>query len=238
MDSHRNQGRNNLIAKDRGELLEAIYRARFDDREVAQKRVLWSVLVHDVFQRYVPAVGTVVHLGAGRCEFVSAVRAACRIAVDLNPSIATLAAPGVETLITSSTDLGALVDASVDCVFTSNFFEHLHDANELLATIREVRRALTPDGRLVVLMPNARYLGGAFWDYLDHTLPLTEHSLAEALRLSGFAVESVKPRFMPYTVRGRLPISRLLIRAWLRFSTEWRSLGKRMLVVARPAAER
>ena len=226
------------MAEDRGELLGAIYRGRFNDREVAQKRLLWEVLVHDVFQRYVPTDGTVVDLGAGRCEFVNAVRAARRIAVDLDPSIATLAAPGVETLVTSSTDLGALVDASVDCIFTSNFFEHLRDVDELLATLREVRRVLAPGGRLVVLMPNVRYLGGAFWDYLDHTLPLTQHSLAEALGLTGFAVEAVRPRFLPYTVRGRLPVSRLLVRAYLRFPPAWRILGKQMLVVARPAADR
>ena len=35
--------------------LSAIYRNRFDERELANKRVLWRVLVDDFFQRYVPA---------------------------------------------------------------------------------------------------------------------------------------------------------------------------------------
>ncbi len=216
-----------------GEFLGAIYAARFSPQEIAQKRLLWEVLVADVFQRYVPSDGTVLDLGAGRCEFTNAVRARRRIAVDLDPTIRTLVDPGVEALVTSSTDLGAVADGSVDCVFTSNFFEHLPGSAELLATLREVRRVLAPGGRLVVLMPNARYLGGAFWDYLDHHLPLTQHSLAEALALEGFAVERSVPRFLPYTVRGRLPVSRLLIRGYLRFPPAWRVLGRQMLVVAR-----
>ena len=223
------------MGEEDGELLGAIYRARFTDREIAQKRMLWDVLVRDVFQRYVPVDGTVLDLGAGRCEFTNAVRARRRIAVDLDPAIRTLVDPGVEALVTSSTDLGAVADGSVDCVFTSNFFEHLPDSGALLATLREVRRVLAADGRLVILMPNARYLGGAFWDYLDHHLPLTQHSLAEALTLEGFAVERSVPRFLPYTVRGRLPVSRSLVRGYLRFPPAWRLLGKQMLVVARPS---
>jgi SAM-dependent methyltransferase len=219
---------------DEGELLGAIYAARFSAREIAGKRMLWDVLVRDVFQRYVPVDGTVLDLGAGRCEFTNAVRARRRIAVDLDPAIRTLAAPGVEALVTSSTDLGAVATGSVDCVFTSNFFEHLRSSEDLLATLREVHRVLALDGRLVVLMPNARYLGGAFWDYLDHHLPLTQHSLAEALTLTGFEVLLSRPRFLPYTVRGRLPVRRVLVRAYLRFPPAWRLLGKQMLVVARP----
>jgi hypothetical protein len=105
--------------------LSAIYRNRFDERELANKRVLWQVLVSRFFQRYVPADGTVVDLGAGNCEFVNAVTAGRRIAVDLNPDTASFAAPGVEVLTTRSDRLGALADGSVDTVFTSNFFELL-----------------------------------------------------------------------------------------------------------------
>jgi hypothetical protein len=85
-------------------------------------------------------------------------------------------------------------------------------------------------------MPNIRYLAGAYWDYLDHHLALTHHSLEEALRLSGYEPVEVIPRFLPYTVRDRrMPRSLTLVRLYLRVRPAWRVLGKQMLVVARPA---
>ncbi|MBI2245329.1 MAG: methyltransferase domain-containing protein [Nocardioides sp.] len=219
-----------------GEDLPAIYRNRFDERELAGKRILWEVLVRDVFQRYVPPEGTVVDLGAGRCEFVNAVAAGRRIAVDLNPDTATHAAVGVEVLTTRSDDLGALPDGVVDTVFTSNFFEHLPTKADLMSTLRECHRVTRPGGRLVVLMPNIRHLPGRYWDYLDHHLPLTDLSVAEALELTGYRVEERIGRFLPYTIKdARFEVRPFMVRGYLRCRPAWRVLGKQMLVVGRRA---
>ncbi|GAB2447313.1 hypothetical protein GCM10027062_31240 [Nocardioides hungaricus] len=217
-----------------GDELPRIYRNRFDERDLASKRVLWRVLVDDVFQRYVPEHGTVVDLGAGSCEFVNAVRAGRRVAVDLNPDTAAHAEAGVEVLTTRSDQLGDLADGAVDTVFTSNFFEHLPTKAELMATLAECRRITRPGGRLVVLMPNIRHLGGRYWDYLDHHLPLTDRSLAEALELSGFDVEERIGRFLPYTVKdARFEVRPFMVRGYLRCRPAWWILGRQMLVVGR-----
>jgi SAM-dependent methyltransferase len=214
--------------------LEAIYRLRFDERELEAKRVLWGVLVRDRFQRYVPVSGTVVDLGAGSCEFINEVRAGHRIAVDLNPATVGSAASGVTVLTTRSDRMDAIPDASVDTVFTSNFFEHLPTKAALMATLAECRRVTRPGGRIVVLMPNIRYLPGRYWDYLDHHLPLTHLSVAEALGLSGYEVVESIPRFLPYTVKdARFPVRPSMVRAYLRLPPVWRLLGRQMLVVGR-----
>jgi SAM-dependent methyltransferase len=221
------------------EPLEAIYRMRFDDRELASKRVLWGVLVRDFFQRYVDPLGTVVDLGAGSCEFVNEVIAARRIAVDLNSATTDFAAPGVEVLITRSDAMGAILDQSVDTVFTSNFFEHLPTKTELLATLAECHRVTRPGGRIVVLMPNIRYLPGRYWDYLDHHLPLTHLSVTEALQVSGYEVVERIPRFLPYTVKdARFEVRPTMVRAYLRMRPAWRLLGRQMLVVGRRLPDR
>lgn len=214
--------------------LEAIYRRRFDERDLANKQTLWRVLVQDRFQRYVPTDGTVLDLGAGNCEFVNEVRAARRLAVDLNPESVRYAAPGVEVLTCRSDAMAAVADGSVDTVFTSNFFEHLPDKVALLATLRECHRVTRPGGLIVVLMPNIRYLPGRYWDYLDHHLPLTHLSLSEALELSGYEVTERVNRFLPYTVKdARFAVRPLMVRAYLRVPPAWRLLGRQMLVVAR-----
>jgi SAM-dependent methyltransferase len=214
--------------------LSELYRGRFSDKELRDKLVLWSTLCAEVFQQYVPVDGTVVDLGAGNCEFTNAIRARRRIAVDLNPETGLFAADGVEFVQASATEMAEIDDGSVDTVFTSNFFEHLPTKTALMETMAESRRKLVEGGRLVVLMPNIRYVGGRYWDYLDHYLPLTHLSLSEGLELSGFVVERVIPRFLPYTVReSRLPVRAGLIKLYLRCRPAWRLMGGQMLVVAR-----
>jgi SAM-dependent methyltransferase len=216
------------------EHLEAIYRNRFDSRELANKRILWRVLVQDFFQRYVPTAGTVVDLGAGNCEFVNEVQAARRIAVDLNPDTVEHADPGVTVLTTRSDTMTELAADSVDTVFTSNFFEHLMTKDDLMSTLAECLRVTRPGGLIVVLMPNIRYLPGKYWDYFDHHLPLTHLSLAEALELAGYEVLEQVGRFLPYTVKdAKFGVRPVMVRTYLRLPLVWRLLGRQMLVVAR-----
>jgi SAM-dependent methyltransferase len=214
--------------------LEAIYRNRFDDRELSNKRTLWAVLVKDFFQKYVAPDGTVLDLGAGNCEFINEVRAGRRIAVDLNPDTVAFAAPGVEILTTRSDQMGEVADETVDTVFTSNFFEHLPTKADLRNTLAECRRVTRPGGLIVVLMPNIRYLPGRYWDYLDHHLPLTHLSVSEALELAGYEVVHQRGKFLPYTVKdAKFEVRPSMVRAYLRLPFAWRILGRQMLVVGR-----
>jgi len=207
--------------------LSSIYHRRFSKRDLENKRAVWQVLAERVFQQYLPLDGTVVDLGAGNCELVNSLMAARRVAVDLNPDTRNLAAPGVEVLLTSSDDLSVVEDVSVDAVFTSNFFEHLPTKDALLRTLGEAHRVLKPAGRIVVLMPNIRYLPGRYWDYFDHQLPLTHLSLSEGLGLAGFDIQRVVPRFLPYTVKDspiRIPGS--FVRMYLALPIVWPIFGR------------
>ena len=124
-----------------------------------------------------------------------------------------------------------LPDGSLDVVFTSNFFEHLPDKPALGRTLDEIRRCLRSGGRLVALGPNIKYLSGAYWDFWDHYIPLTELSLKEALVTRGFGVDVCLGRFLPYTMASgpRYPVA--LLRAYLKLPFAWRLFGKQFLVV-------
>ena len=126
-----------------------------------------------------------------------------------------------------------LADASLDCVFTSNFFEHLRTKDDLRRTMMEIRRCLRPGGQLICMGPNVKFLAGEYWDFWDHYLPLTELSLKELLELLDFRVERCVPRFLPYVMVRRSPVPLILVRLFLRLPWLWWTMGKQFLVVAR-----
>jgi SAM-dependent methyltransferase len=214
--------------------LTRLYNRRFRGEELVDKRVLWSTLCEHFLQQYIDPESTVLDLGAGRCEFINNIRAKRKLAVDPNPATRGLADPEVEVFEIFSNELEPIFDADVDIVFASNFFEHVADKDVLIETLNECHRITRPGGRIIVLMPNVRYVPGRFWDYLDHHVPLTHVSLVEALELTGFEPEVVVPRFLPYTIKAsRLPVRTELIRLYLRLPFLWPVFGRQMFVVAR-----
>jgi ubiquinone/menaquinone biosynthesis C-methylase UbiE len=190
-------------------------------------------LCRHFFQRYIPPQATVLDLAAGSCEFINHIRAAAKIAVDLNEDVRQYAAPDVRVVVAYSHAMHEIADESVDVVFVSNFFEHLPDKGTFLATLSEIRRVLKRGGKLLILQPNIRLLNGAYWDFIDHLLPLTQHTLAEALELVNMPVEVMRVRFLPYTTRSRLPRAAWLVRLYLMFRPAQWLMGKQTFVVAR-----
>jgi SAM-dependent methyltransferase len=213
--------------------LDRLYAARFHDGERESKARLWRVICRDFFARYVPEDGCVVDLGAGYCDFINNISAGRRIAVDLNPDTKRFAAPGVEVHQLPLERLTEAVEPeTVDLAFASNVFEHLRGPDALLKVLASVRTALRPGGRIMIMQPNVRLVGGAFWDFFDHTLPLSERGMTEALEVAGFRVVECRARFLPYTTKSRLPQWAFLVRLYLRFRPAQYFLGKQMLVVA------
>lgn len=212
--------------------LERIYAARFGP-DTSERTVLWRTLVDGFFQRYVGPEDTVLDLAAGYCEFINNVRCGEKVAVDLNPTLATVAGPDVRVVQAPSTALPDDLTDGVDVAWVSNFFEHLPDSDALIATLRELHRVLRPGGRLLVLQPNIRLTGAAYWDFVDHSLPLTERSLAEALGLTDFAIDEMRVRFLPYTTQSRLPMWPSAVRLYLRLRPAQLLLGQQTFVVAR-----
>jgi 2-polyprenyl-3-methyl-5-hydroxy-6-metoxy-1,4-benzoquinol methylase len=121
-----------------------------------------------------------------------------------------------------------------DVVFMSNYLEHLATNNEVIEQFRVVHRLLKPDGRVVVLQPNIKLVGGDYWDFIDHSVALTEKSLEEAALLGGFRTVTVIRRFLPYTTKSRFPKGSRLVRAYLAVPALWRVLGKQTLYVGAP----
>jgi SAM-dependent methyltransferase len=209
---------------------QATYARRFAKNERYRSSV-WRVLVRQVFQPHIPEDARVLDLGCGYGEFINNVRAATRYAMDANPDARKKLAPGIEFIEQDCSQPWPLRDGSLDVIFASNFFEHLATKEALQLTLEHALRALRKDGTLIAMGPNIRYLPGAYWDFIDHNIALSDRSMVEAMELAGFTRHRVVDRFLPYTMSEGASPSPSFLNLYLRMPFMWRFLGKQFLII-------
>ena len=195
------------------------------------RTVVWQAIASHLAP-WVPPAGAVLEIGAGYCDWINNVRAARRVAVDLWPELPRFTAADVEPRVLDIThELDTLEPAAFDAVLASNVLEHF--APDVVPSIvAAVFRRLRPGGRFLIVQPNFRLASRVYFDDYTHRSIFTDVSLPNLLRAHGFTVEQVRPRFVPYSMRGaRIPITRWLVAAYLR--SPLKPLAGQMLVVAR-----
>lgn len=212
--------------------LQRIYEHRFRPETIRYRQTLWQTLVNDYFQRLLPPEAAVLDLGCGYGEFINSIRCREKFGMDLNPEASARVASDVHLLHQDCSREWALPDDRLDVVFTSNFFEHLPDKLALRQTLRQALRCLKPNGRLIALGPNIKFVPGEYWDFWDHFLCLTEKSLAEAMLNNGFRIIRALPRFLPYSTVDAPRYPMTLVRLYLRLPIVWRIFGRQFLVIA------
>jgi SAM-dependent methyltransferase len=214
------------------EELAEIYSRRFD-AHVAYRNAVWKVLARKFFPRHIDSGATILDLGCGYGEFINNIQCAKKYAMDLNPNARTYLAPGIEFLHQDCSHRWELADETLDVVITSNFLEHLPSRQAIADTLLQAKRCLRSGGRFIALGPNGKYVGGAYWDFWDHHIALTERSMVEILEIQGFHIEGVIDRFLPYTMVNSRAYPMFLVSLYLMFPLAWKFMGKQFLVIAR-----
>lgn len=217
------------------EKIKELYWLRFNAKERIIKNKLWRVLCRYFLQEYIDRKSTVLDLGAGSCEFINNIICKNKYAVDINEEVMKFADKDVVTFVASGVNMKEIKDNSIDVVFTSEYFEHLKNTEELLQSFAEIHRILKKEGRLIILCPNIRYLTDKYWDFIDHRLALSHVSMREGLLLYNFKMERLIKKFLPYTTKSFLPKSHILLRIYLKFPIAWEIFGRQMFIVARNA---
>ena len=199
-----------------------------------RRNTVWTALWRYYFRHRIGADDCVLDLGCGYGEFINNVTARRRVAVDAWDGIRRHLDPAVETIVGSVTELSAVLDGSVDYAFASNLFEHISQA-DLAKVLAALQAKLSATGTLTILQPNYRYAYREYFDDYTHVSVYSHISLADFLTANGYEVLEVRPRFLPLTVKSRLPVWPALIGLYL--ASPFKPLGKQMLLVARPRRE-
>ena len=208
--------------------LERIYDQRFPAREADHKNAIWQQL-GAWLQRFVPRDACVLDLACDRGDFIRNISAREKWASDLRDMRAELPAD-VHFNQADGLELDQhLPPGRFDLIFISNYLEHLPNSDAVIRQLQICHGLLRTGGSILILQPNIRFVGAAYWNFIDHHVALTEHSLFEAASIAGFQKERLIARFLPYSTKSSLPQHPQLVRAYLRFPPAWRVLGKQSL---------
>lgn len=218
--------------KNKPEYLQKLYSLRFTALEEYRDKV-WQIICAEFLYQYVPKVSTVLDLGAGWGEFINNVIATNKIAMDLNPATEKHLLSGITFLQQDCSYKWEIESDSLDVVFTSNFMEHLSDKTSIERAIAEAYRCLKNGGKIICMGANIKYIQGAYWDFWDHHVPITDLSCAELLKMHGFSIERSIPRFLPYSMSTGNKPPLFLVKLYLRIPVLWRLFGKQFLIVGK-----
>jgi SAM-dependent methyltransferase len=196
--------------------------------------VVWRA-INEYLSKFIPKYASVLDLGCGYGDFINGIQAKEKWAIDLNDDVQEYLNNEVQFKSQSVLDAYQhIASSSLDLVFASNLFEHFDDT-ELAIMITHVKQVLKPGGQIMLMQPNIFYAYREYWDDYTHKKAFSHVSLADFLVANGFEIVKVEKRFIPFSLKSRLPKSYLLTKLYL--NLPFRIFAKQMLVVARLMSE-
>ncbi len=197
-----------------------------------EKIGMWKILC-EYLQKFVSPTSRILDFGAGYCYFINNIKAKEKHAVDVDKIVTGYANREVKVHVGRLENL-KFRGGYFDVVFSSNLLEHL-TVEEITRALKEVRKILKENGLFIILVPNFRYSYRNYFDDYTHKTILTDRSLKDMLVGCGFKIQQIFPRFLPFSVESKLPISHLMLRIYLKLP--WKPLAGQMLVIAKKTTE-
>lgn len=209
--------------------LETIYKNRFEATGIDFRNKMWKVLCTHFFQKYINKDDVVLDLPCGYGEFINNIQAKKKIAIDLNPDASKYLRKSIK-FINASSNKTTLEKNSVDVIFVSNFFEHI-TREQIISTIKEFKRILKKNGKVIILQPNIRFCAKDYWMFFDHITPIDDRALDEVFEINDFKLTYKIEKFLPYSTKSSLPKNVSLIKLYIKAPFLWHIFGKQSLLV-------
>ncbi|MCL1957750.1 MAG: hypothetical protein FWF63_10530 [Fibromonadales bacterium] len=210
--------------------INMLYKNRFD-KQLEKKNAIWKILCKYFFQKFIDENSIVCDIAAGNCEFINNIKAKQKIAFDLNPDLSLYAHSSVKAVQDSFFNMGKHLTCKADIIFASNVLEHLDNKEAVVDAIRLCREFLTESGKLIILQPNIKFTGAAYWDFIDHKVALTDLSLEEAAKICGLKLKYKILRFLPYTTQSKIPKHPFFVWLYLKIPLAWRFMGQQSFLI-------
>ena len=203
------------------------YKARFKFDKDRTK--VWKA-INEYLQKFIPKNASALDIGCGYSDFINGIKASKKYAIDLNSEMANYIKDENITF-TAQSVLNSLPieDSTLDIVFASNLFEHFNDL-ELETLVKNILCKLKTGGKLILIQPNYYYAYREYWDDYTHKKAFSHVSLSDFLVSSGMTIVHTEKKFIPFSLKSRLPKSYLLTKLYLNWPTS--PFAKQMLVIA------
>lgn len=198
-------------------------------KEDTKRSVLWKTLVKFYFSNYISPEHCVLELGSGYCDFINNVKCSTKIAVDIDKKSGEYADKDVDFYNCPISKINFLNDNSIDLIFSSNLFEHL-DRSEISTALDLLFNKLKKGGKIIFLQPNFRFAYANYFDDYTHKSIWSDISFSDFLKVHKFRILKVIPRFLPLSIKSRLPTFPILIKLYL--CLPFKPFGKQMLIIA------
>ena len=213
------------------EKLSKIYEIRFSGYEAYRLKV-WKCLIQNFFYKWIQPSDEILDLGCGYGEFINQINCSAKHAMDLNAKTKDFLKKDIIFHEQDCSKPWMIKPSSLDLVFTSNFFEHMPDKDTLEITIKNIHKALKPNGMLIAMGPNIAVLKGRYWDFWDHHVALSDQSICELLEINGFSIKKSEATFLPYNMVRVKERPMLLLKFYLKIKLFWKIFGKQFLVIS------
>lgn len=211
--------------------LTTLYKNRFPEEKQIDRKMMWKSIYDFSLKKFIPSNSTVIDLGAGKCELLNTIICKNKIAVDLNPDVKKYANKNVQVINLSVHEIPPKYNQTIDVVILSHFLEHLNSKDDVIAVLGKSHELLKKGGKVIILQPNIDLIKEAYWDFIDHKVALNTKSLTELLDLTGFEISKLIKRFLPYTTKGNLPISKFIIYLYFMIPEVLRPFAGQTLVI-------
>ena len=164
------------------------------------------------YKQWFPTSGRSVDLGAGRGEMVEVMKSAGldALGIDNDESMVSRAVANGRQVVLNDVDsfLVATSDGEFELISAIHIVEHV-DTPHLMTWLGEIRRVLSPGGRLIIETPNPHAIDAfkAFWLDTTHVRPYYPESLLHMAHETGFSEAFIWAEGSSDTLDERLGIA-------------------------------
>lgn len=196
--------------------------------EDKKRKILWTVLSEYLSSKFIAPTDCVLEFGAGYCYFINNIKAAQKYAIDIWPKFVQYIGDDVCGIVGGVLSISDKKIPDLDLIFSSNVIEHLSKEGAEEFFLNSFAK-LKKGGKLILLQPNYKYSYADYFDDFTHVSIWTDVSIVDFASQYGFQPLLVNPKFLPLTIKSRVPVIPLLIKIYLNFKFSF--MAKQMLVI-------